>query len=149
MTLPPAALSALKEIAALAQNIEQDDALHQAARDWIVGRLPTLIYISDYPELDGHQDLAEYTQRKKTGNLKPSDLEFEKLMKVAGLNAATLHSLLDSDHERRQQLANRAGPSRFASSCTLSQFFATRMYLRASSKLRPTKLMRSHPSHAP
>ena len=109
LSVPGAARAALDSIATAIGNIDQDEALSQKARDWVVKRIPTLVYISDYPDLDGHQDLSEYQQRKQKGTLKDSDREFEKLMKVAGLDPSTLHKLLDEDHERRQQLANRAG----------------------------------------
>lgn len=82
----------------------------RAARAWVSKRLPTLVYVDDYPALSGHQDIEQYLERKNAGQLEPSDREFEKLLKVAGLDAEELNKLLKGDnHEARQQMANRAG----------------------------------------
>jgi predicted ATPase len=108
-TLPAAAETALRSIEQRAAAVTKDEELHAAARRWVLGQLPTLIYVNDYPQLNGHQNIPEFLERRRRGQEEPSDREFEKLMKVAGLDAATLNDLLAQDHERRAQLANRAG----------------------------------------
>jgi len=54
------------------------------------------MYLDEYPELLGHQNIAEYLARKAQGeaHLKESDRNFEKLCKVAGLSPKELHDLL-------------------------------------------------------
>lgn len=81
-----------------------------AARAWILKHLPTFIYVDEYPDFEGHQDIASYAQRKAQNQLKEADLNFEKLCKVAGLDPAQLQQLGgQGDHETRNQLVNRAG----------------------------------------
>ncbi len=81
-----------------------------AARAWILEHLPTFIYVDEYPDFEGHQDIASYTQRKAQNQLKEADLNFQKLCKVAGLDPAQLQQLGgQGDHETRNQLVNRAG----------------------------------------
>ncbi|HBO3551501.1 TPA: AAA family ATPase [Pseudomonas aeruginosa] len=99
----------LSELEELAQSIVGDKAAQQQARDWAVGAIPKFIYVDEYPELDGHQDISAYIQRKSQGRLEDSDQNFEKLCKVAGLNPDELQKLHgQNDHETRNQLANRA-----------------------------------------
>jgi hypothetical protein len=86
-----------------------DKDAQQQARSWAAGAIPKFIYIDEYPELDGHQDIAAYIQRKSQGQLEDADRNFEKLCKVAGLNPDELQKLHgQNDHETRNQLANRA-----------------------------------------
>lgn len=86
---------------------DKDDQLR--ARNWALGAIPKFIYVDEYPELDGHQDIAAYIQRKSQGKQNDSDKNFEKLCKVAGLNPDELQKLHgENDYETRNQLANRA-----------------------------------------
>lgn len=73
--------------------------------------MPVFIYLDEYPELNGHQNIAEYLERKNEPNrLTPADRNFEKLCKVAGLKPEELHKLhSQNEQEARNQLANRAG----------------------------------------
>ena len=99
----------LSELEELAENIVGDKDGQQQARNWAVGAIPKFIYVDEYPELDGHQDISAYIQRKSQGRLEDSDQNFEKLCKVAGLNPDELQKLHgQNDHETRNQLANRA-----------------------------------------
>ncbi len=69
------------------------------------------IYVEDYPELVGHQNIAEYLTRKTANpsQLTESDHYFEKMCKVADLCPRQLHDLhAANDHETRNQLANRS-----------------------------------------
>lgn len=99
----------LSELEDLADSIVGDKDAQQHARNWAVGAIPKFIYVDEYPELDGHQDIAAYIQRKSQNQRNDSDKNFEKLCKVAGLNPDELQKLLgQNDHETRNQLANRA-----------------------------------------
>lgn len=99
----------LSELETLAESISGDEVAQQEARNWAVGAIPKFIYVDEYPELDGHQDIGAYIQRKSQNQRTDSDKNFEKLCKVAGLKPDALQKLLDqNDHETRNQLANRA-----------------------------------------
>lgn len=99
----------LSELEDLADSVVGDKAAQQKARNWAVGAIPKFIYVDEYPELNGHQDIAAYLQRKSSGAHTDSDKNFEKLCKVAGLKPDELQRLLlTGDHETRNQLANRA-----------------------------------------
>lgn len=99
----------LSELEELADCIVGDKDAQQQARNWAVGAIPKFIYVDEYPELDGHQDISAYIQRKSQNQRNDSDKNFEKLCKVAGLNPDELQKLHgQNDHETRNQLANRA-----------------------------------------
>lgn len=94
----------------LADAIPQNEEAHKAARKWVIERLPVFMYLEDYPEIKGHQDIGQFLQRKSQGNPTAADANFEKLCKVAGLSPNQLQELLQkNDQETRGQLANRAG----------------------------------------
>lgn len=93
-----------------AEAIPEDDKAHLKARNWVVERLPVFIYLEDYPEIRGHQDISSFLTRKANGQQDDADRNFEKLCKVAGLDPTELQKLSNSgDQETRSQLANRAG----------------------------------------
>ena len=99
----------LSEFEELADSIVGDKEAQQKARNWAVSAIPKFIYVDEYPELDGHQDIAAYVQRKSQSQLNGPDQNFEKLCKVAGLNPDELQKLHgQNDYETRNQLANRA-----------------------------------------
>jgi predicted ATPase len=94
----------------MAEAIPQNDESHKRARKWIIERLPNFMYLEDYPEIEGHQDITKFLKRKSEGQQTAADINFEKLCKVAGLSPEKLQELLQSnDQETRGQLANRAG----------------------------------------
>ncbi|WP_422364575.1 AAA family ATPase [Pyruvatibacter mobilis] len=94
----------------MAEAIPQNEEAHRAARKWVIERLPKFMYLEDYPEIKGHQDIAQFLQRKSEGKPTKADINFEKLCKVAGLSPDQLQKLLQqNDQETRGQLANRAG----------------------------------------
>lgn len=93
----------------LADEIAQDNEAQGKARTWVISKLPVFIYLDDYPELEGHQNIHDYLQRKENGTKSEPDVYFEKLCKVAGLNPQQLQDLHNKgDQETRNQLANRA-----------------------------------------
>lgn len=99
----------LSDLEELADSIVGDKDAQQKARAWAVSAIPKFIYVDEYPELDGHQDIAAYIQRKSQGQHLDSDKNFEKLCKVAGLKPDELQKLYgQNDYETRNQLANRA-----------------------------------------
>ena len=100
---------ALAELEEAAAAVLRDEEQHAAARKWAVENMPVFMYLMDYPELDGHMDIQALVERKSNGRLDEGDENFLKLLKVAGLNLDEIHRLLSQDHEKRQQLANRAG----------------------------------------
>lgn len=101
--------STLSELEELADSIVGDSVAKQQANNWIVGAMPKFIYVDEYPELDGHQDIAAYIHRRSQSQQSDSDRNFEKLCKVAGLDPDKLQELHgQNDYETRNQLANRA-----------------------------------------
>lgn len=100
----------LVELEELAEAIPLDETQHAEAIKWVLKQLPKFMYLDDYPEIRGHQDIAQFLQRKSEGCQTISDVNFEKLCKVAGLVPTDLQKLLqNNDQETRTQLANRAG----------------------------------------
>jgi predicted ATPase len=96
----------------LAAGITGDAPALEKARTWIAGRLPVFVYVEDYPELVGHQDIAAYLARKAANppQITKADVNFEKMCKVAGIDPQQLQTLhAANDHETRNQLTNRAG----------------------------------------
>lgn len=111
VTLPDREEGLLSELEELASQITKDGPAWQEARNWAVGKLPIFVYVDEYPELTGHQNIAEYLARKvaNPSQLTDADRNFEKMCKVADLSPEQLHQLHGAnDHETRNQLANRA-----------------------------------------
>lgn len=97
----------LEEISSLTLN---DQQAGQTAKTWVEENLPHFVYLDEYPSLDGHQNIADYLDRKLHRSATVSDREFERLCKVAGLEPGRLQDLLGrNDQETRNQLVNRAG----------------------------------------
>lgn len=94
----------------LAESIAGDKEAQQEARKWVTSKMPIFIYLDEYPELNGHQNISEYLNRKShPEQLTLADRNFEKLCKVASLKPEELNRLLDqNERETRNQLANRA-----------------------------------------
>ena len=101
--------TALAEIETLANTVVRDDEQYAAARKWVVDRMPIFMFLDDYPDLNGHMDIQALVTRRSQNNHALGDDNFMKLLKVAGLNLDEISRLLTQDHEKRQQLANRAG----------------------------------------
>jgi predicted ATP-dependent endonuclease of OLD family len=110
LALQDSEIDALEKLVGLADKIAKDDVAFLEARKWIITQLPVFVYVDEYPELDGHQNIDEYLNRKENRQSTPADINFEKLCKVADLRPQQLKDLLaKNDHETRNQLANRAG----------------------------------------
>ena len=98
------------ELEDLAESVAGDKADQEKARNWVIAMMPKFIYVDEYPDLHGHQNITEYLTRKTQSDPTDADLNFEKLCKVAGLDAQKLQDLFaKNDQETRNQLANRAG----------------------------------------
>ncbi|WP_260597048.1 AAA family ATPase [Sphingomonas endolithica] len=94
----------------MAEAIPGNEEAHTNARGWIIERIPKFMFLEDYPEIKGQQDITQFLQRKSAGTPTAADVNFEKLCKVAGLSPDQLQTLLQqNDQETRGQLANRAG----------------------------------------
>ena len=107
--LPNLAAGAVSEIEQHAFQCHADPGQHQAARTWVVSKIPTFIFLDDFPELSGHQHIGEYIARKSQRQLTNADENFSKLCKVAGIDPDELHRLGQlGDHASRNQLVNRA-----------------------------------------
>lgn len=101
-----AILAGLEELGVL---VAGDQEAQKKARNWAPRTIPKFFYLDEYPELDGHQDVSAYLQRKGQNQMNDADVNFEKLCKVAGLDPAKLQELQQKgDAEQRNQLANRA-----------------------------------------
>ncbi len=99
----------LTDLEDLSTSIASDKDAQAKAKTWAIKKMPVFIYLDEYPELNGHQDIAQYLARKNSNTLNESDRNFEKLCKVAGLNPKKLQELLTNDEqETRNQLANRS-----------------------------------------
>jgi AAA ATPase domain len=110
-TLPDREEGLLSELEEIASQITKDGPAWQEARTWAVKLLPIFVYVDEYPELTGHQNIAEYLARKAANpsQLTDADRNFEKMCKVADLSPEQLNQLHSAgDHETRNQLANRA-----------------------------------------
>lgn len=108
VVLKPASEEALNDAEDKLAEISSDDDKRSAARQWIIANMPVFVLVDEYPELDGHHQMAEYAQRKQQGKPSKADINFEKLCKVAGINPEELMAKRN-DSEIRNQLVNRAG----------------------------------------
>ncbi|MGR4871634.1 AAA family ATPase [Variovorax sp. LARHSF232] len=97
------------ELEDLAKAIIGDEGAQAKAHEWLQTTLPKFVYVDEYAELQGHQNITEYLQRRAQGQANEADINFEKLCKVAGLNPQQLQDLLtQNDAETRNQLTNRS-----------------------------------------
>lgn len=103
------AREALNELSDLTDQAANDTEAEHAARDWVLQQLPSFLYLDDYAEIQGQQDLGAFLERRREGRPHESDAYFEKLLVVAGLEGDAVEHLLHADHEERRQIANRAG----------------------------------------
>lgn len=112
--LPEKQEATLDELSDLAEEINSSDQQEAAARKWVVGILPIFVLVDEYPELQGHQNIRLYLQRKdgqapSDDHSKVADRDFDKLCKVADINPQELQQLLArGEAETRNQLVNRS-----------------------------------------
>jgi len=84
-------------------------AAEKEAREWVIAKLPTFLYVDEYPEVEGSQNLADYVRLKQENRLEARHEYFEKLLAVAGLEPSTAETLLTADSTMRRQIASHAG----------------------------------------
>lgn len=109
-TIPQAVEQHLLKIEGIVKTYNEDARASQKARIWVQKRLPVFSYVSEYPELKGHQNIADFLTRRASNQTNDADANFEKMCRVAGIDPQELQELHGKgDHETRNQLANRAG----------------------------------------
>jgi len=97
------------ELEQLCPAISGDQEAQKKARNWAASKLPVFIYLAEYPELQGHQDIAQFVQRKTNNQQTDADRDLRNSGKVAGLDPAKLNQLQgEQKSEERNQIANRA-----------------------------------------
>lgn len=107
--LPDEVETPLNDLQDYCEGVQAEENRQQEARTYITGILPTFIFLDDYPDLRGHQNLSELISRlDKPNQTTTADHNFMKLMKVAGLDPKQLRALLSEGAEKRQLLTNRA-----------------------------------------
>ena len=100
----------LAAIETTAKAVAEDVTRRAAAISWIEQRIPVFVYLDDWEFIPGHYNIPEYLNRLQPNQPKAKeDPLFEKLLKVAELNAQELHNLLKTQHEERKLLTDRAG----------------------------------------
>ena len=108
-TLPENQEKDIVDLEQLCPSISGDQEAQQKTRDWATAKLPIFIYLAQYPELAGHQNIAQYLHRRGQNQQTEADKDFEKLCKVARLDPAKLNQLQGEEKsEERNQIANRA-----------------------------------------
>jgi AAA domain, putative AbiEii toxin, Type IV TA system len=108
--LPSAQEEALAELCDIAEWTASEEPVRAQAVEWTLKRLPTFVYLDEYPQFEGHQDIAAYLARKAQGKITAADRNFEKVCKVTGIVPSLFQELYTKgDHATRNQLANRAG----------------------------------------
>jgi energy-coupling factor transporter ATP-binding protein EcfA2 len=117
--VPPDAadeLLAASEGAAGAVSSYEDAAAR--ARKYVVQSMPHFVYVAEFPELSGHQNIEELLYKshphqsppgRKRDDHNESELNFFKMAQVAGFDPKRLYELGAEGHEERSQILNRAG----------------------------------------
>jgi len=104
----------VSELEDIASSITNDKEAQQKAREWVVKQMPTFVFLDEYPQLKGHQDISQYLHNKANqysidDDTRESDRNFERMCKVAGIDPQELHQLLSrNESEARNQIVNRA-----------------------------------------
>ncbi|MBL9031634.1 MAG: AAA family ATPase [Phycisphaerae bacterium] len=99
----------LNELQDYCEEVQAEKERLTAARNYIASLLPTFIFLDEYPEIHGHQNLQQLVSRlDNPSQMSAADHNFMKLMKVAGLDPKLLRQLISEGAEKRQLLTNRA-----------------------------------------
>jgi energy-coupling factor transporter ATP-binding protein EcfA2 len=98
------------EFAPAAQRIEDGGpANEKEAREWVIKRLPTFLYVDEYPEVEGSQNLSDYVRLRQENRLEARHQYFEQLLSLAGLEPSVAETLLTADSGMRRRIASHAG----------------------------------------
>ena len=103
----PAAILDEADVAVTADPIDVDE--EKAARDWVLSRLPSFLYLDDYPEVEGNTNLSDFVRMRQEKRLEPRHQYFEKLLTVAGIEPDSIDALIGADPDTRRQIVNHAG----------------------------------------
>lgn len=108
--VPPQAVETrLASLEDYASSLEGDRDAQIQAITWVINSMPTFVYMSDVPDLDGHQSIPDLVQRVRSGRVVDGDAHFLKLAQVAGFDPEQLNEMLDGgDYRKRHQMLNRA-----------------------------------------
>jgi hypothetical protein len=110
LELTEKASEVLDELQDYAENIKVENDRLQEARDIVLNARPVFVYLDEYPDIRGSQNLGELVRRIESNEMETADYNFMKLMKVAGLDPTHLRQILDAEQgaEERQLLTDRA-----------------------------------------
>jgi len=104
------AVDAEDEIVPVPQPIgDSSPADEKRARDWVIQKLPTFLYVDEFPEVEGSQNLADYVRLQRENRLEARHQYFEKLLAIAGLEPSVAETLISADSSMRRRIANHAG----------------------------------------
>lgn len=111
---PDAADEMLAEIEAEAKAVSGYADDHSKARVYVKERMPRFVYVTEFPELSGHQNIERllyhpHPHLREREDHDEAELNFLKMAKVAGFDPERLYKLGAEGHEERSQLLNRAG----------------------------------------
>ena len=102
--------SSLGTVETVAKVVSDEETARAAAVSWIEGRIPVFVYLDDWDFVPGHYNIPQYLARLDPSQPRTEeDPLFDKLLKVAELDAEELHGLLGTQHEERKLLTDRAG----------------------------------------
>ncbi|MDG4604390.1 MAG: AAA family ATPase [Defluviicoccus sp.] len=73
----------LNQIVAEVQNLP---TIRREVHDWVVGRIPTFIYMDEYQEFAGTAQLEEVQRHKASNQLTPQDQTFLMILDLSGLD---------------------------------------------------------------
>jgi len=88
---------------------ETSPADEKQAHDWVIQKLPTFLYVDEFPEVEGSQNLADYVRLQRENRLEARHQYFEKLLAIAGLEPSVAETLISADSSMRRRIANHAG----------------------------------------
>ncbi|MGH7515084.1 MAG: ATP-dependent nuclease [Gemmatimonadales bacterium] len=114
IAVPAKAAQALTEVDRVGRALQTDTAAAKNAEAWLLQAMPVFVYLEEWEAVPGQYDVQAYLRRAQnpgegTPDDRVRDRMFEKLLKVADLNADELNRLLASEHQERLLLTDRAG----------------------------------------
>jgi len=87
---------------------EAGPAGEKEAREWVIKRLPTFLYVDEYPDVEGSQNLSDYVRLRRENRLETRHQYFERLLALAGLEPSVAETLLTADSGMRRRIASHA-----------------------------------------
>ena len=108
LRLPVGLRKSLNRIAEIARLTTESKDSKLKAYQALRARMPRFVYLDDYPDPVGRQNLVEYAERVTQSKLDESDVRFERLMALAGIDRSTLLGLQELGRRQRDRLLNEA-----------------------------------------